>query len=257
MLSEVARLGSVISRTFDIESLQIQVLLPETDPGGPTFVLVHGLGVAASYFEPLAGELRTRGRVVAVNLPGFGPTKDPDRAVRISQFARVAREAVSRSGIGTAVWVGHSMGTQVVGEAVAQDPAIASKVVLLSPVVNRRERKPRVLAWRFARSAARESLPSAAATVRALLGSGLRSLLRTFPIMVSYPIEERIRAIKAETVLITGELDETAPRDWLEFLAGRVSGTASIHVLDDAAHQAMYTRPGTVAGLIVGAAPGA
>ncbi len=237
---------------YRIEDLEVQVVASDASDEDQTFVLIHGIGVAASYFEPLARQLRTRGRVVAVNLPGFGPTKDPDHAVRISQFARVAREAVARSGVTSAVWVGHSMGTQVVTEAVAQDPTIATRVVLLSPVVNIRERRPRTLAWRFARSAARESVPSAAASVKALLGGGLRSFVRTFPIMVAYPIEERIRAVPADVLLITGELDETAPRDWLDYLGQRAAGSAEVRVVPHASHQAMFTRPDVVADLICG-----
>lgn len=235
---------------YEIEELEIQVVASEPSSSDATFVLVHGLGVAASYFEPLARELRSRGQVVAVNLPGFGPTKDPDHSIRISQFARVAREAVTRSGFTEAVWVGHSMGTQVVTEAVAQDPTIATRMVLLSPVVNLEERRARTLAWRFARSAARESLASAGAAVKALLSGGLWSFFRTFPVMLAYPIEERIRAVPTDTLLITGDLDQTAPPAWLDYLADRCGGTATAQVVEHASHQAMFTRPDVVAELI-------
>lgn len=244
-------IGWVLDQTFDIEALEIHVLASDPGPDPTTFVLVHGIGVAASYFRPLAEELSRHGRVIAVSLPGFGPTKDPDRTVRISQYARVTREAVTRVGAGQAVWVGHSMGTQVVVEAVAQDPTIASRVVLLSPVVNRAERGALTLARRFTRSAARESVPSAMASVKALLGGGLGSFFRAFPIMLAYPIEERICAIDVPTLLVTGELDETAPRYWLDELAEACPGETHVDVVGHASHQAMYTRPAVVADLIV------
>lgn len=238
---------------FEIEGLEVQVLSSEGgEDGAPVFVLVHGIGVAASYFEPLARALLAHGRVVAVNLPGFGPTKDPDRSIRITQFARIAREAVARSGVGVAVWVGHSMGTQVVVEALAQDPTIAQRAVLLSPVVNQKERSLRLLAWRFARSATRESIPSAAASVRALLGGGLFAFFRTLPVMLAYPMDQRIREVTAEMLLVTGELDETSPRRWLEELAAHTSGDAHVRVVPGAAHQAMFTHADEVAGLVLG-----
>ena len=239
--------------TFEIEGLEVQVLASESTPEAVTFVLVHGLGVAASYFTPLAHELESMGRVIAVNLPGFGPTADPDHTVRISQFARIAREAVSRVGVTSAIWVGHSMGTQVVVEAVAQDPSIAQRVVLLSPVVNARERRLPILAWRFARSAARESASSAAAALRALLGGGVRSFFRTLPVMIAYPIDDRIAQVPNDLVLITGELDETAPAEWLAYLAERAGGATAVRVVPDASHQAMYTKPSLVAQIIADA----
>lgn len=189
--------------------------------------------------------------MVAVNLPGFGPTKDPDRSVRIAQFARIAREAVARSGVNAAVWVGHSMGTQVVVEAAAQDPTLATRLVLLSPVVNSRERRLPVLAWRFARSAARESIPSAAASVKALLGGGLFAFFRTLPVMLAYPIERRIETVPCDIVLVTGELDETSPQQWLAELAARAPGEAHTVVVPGASHQAMFTHADQVSTVIV------
>lgn len=55
--------------------------------GGPTLVLVHGIGMGHSVFRALAGGLGTAGRVLALDLPGFG--ESPSRRVRARWRSRV------------------------------------------------------------------------------------------------------------------------------------------------------------------------
>ena len=238
------------STTIDVDGLQVQALVSDGDPEH-TFVLVHGLGVSSHYFRPLAEALAPRGRLVLMNLPGFGPTPHPDRALRISQFAATARRMADELNIVDAVWIGHSMGTQVVVEAAAQDPGLASQVVLLDPVVNRAERTAPKLVFRFLQSASKEPPSSALASVRAFLSCGPRWLIETFPGMLAYPIEDRIRAVTAEVLIASGTLDTMAPESWLQELARNAAGPARV-VLVDGAHQAMHTHALDVADLITG-----
>lgn len=241
--------------SIEIDDLQLQALVSEGDPAH-TMVLVHGLGVSSTYFEPLSKLLVTAGRLVLLNLPGFGSTPTPgsDQALRISDFAAVARRAVAELGIEKAMWIGHSMGTQVVVEIVAQDPELASQMVLLSPVVNRAHRRRRTVVRQFAQSALKEPPASAAASVRAFLSCGPRWMWETFPAMMSYPIEERIAATNVETLLISGEDDLMSPRSWLDELAERAGGEARVTVVPGS-HQAMHSHAEVVAGLILGEEP--
>lgn len=237
------------STAIEIDGFQLQALTTDGDPER-THVLVHGLGVASSYFEPLAAALARSGRLVLLNLPGFGPTPSPDASLRIGEFATLARRVADELGVHDAVWVGHSMGTQVVVEAEAQQPGLMSRMVLLSPVVNSQDRRGRTLLRQFTQSALRESLPSAAASVRAFLSCGPRWMYEVFPAMLGYPIEDRIALTQVETLLVSGEHDLMAPRAWLEELAERAGGGVRIAVVPGS-HQAMHSHAGEVARLIV------
>lgn len=238
------------STLIDIDGLPLNVRTVDGE-GDETFVLVHGLGVSSHYFGPLAEQLVRHGRVVVLNLPGFGPVARPGKSLRIEQFAQVARKAASELEIDRAVWVGHSMGAEVVVEAVRQDPGIASRVVLLAPVVDADERRPAQVLWRFFRSATHEPLSSAAASVRAFMSCGPRWLFNIFPAMIDYRIEDGIADLDADLLVVSGVHDRVSPAGFGHELARRAGGRArSIEI--EGAHQAMHSHPREVAALIVG-----
>lgn len=237
------------STSIDIDGFQLQALTSDGDPER-TFVLVHGLGVASSYFRPLADALGDTGRLVALNLPGFGPTPCPDDSLRIGEFATLARRAAAELAVEDAVWIGHSMGTQVVVEAEAQQRGLMSRMVLLAPVVDSRARRASTLVRQFVQSAVKESVPSAVASVRAFASCGPRWMYEVFPSMLNYPIEDRISLTTVETLIVAGEDDLMAPREWLEELAERAGGRAQVAVVPGS-HQAMHSHAEEVARLIV------
>ena len=74
------------------------------------FVLVHGIGVSSRYFERLVPALAEEGRVVAVDLPGFGKAKPirPKLGLSIEEFADSVARAMDRLGV---AGCGRSSGT--------------------------------------------------------------------------------------------------------------------------------------------------
>ena len=147
------------TRVLEIDGLQVVARVHGSGP--QIYVLVHGLGMSSYYFRPLAERLGRRGTAVSLNLPGFGPTRDPDRTLRIAQFAQVAHRAAAQLGLGPAVWVGHSMGTQIVTEVALQRPDLVERLVLLAPVVNEAEKRFLTVCLRFTQAAIHETLPTA------------------------------------------------------------------------------------------------
>lgn len=220
--------------------------------GEQAFVLVHGLGMSSYYFRPLARLLAAHGRVLVLNLPGFGPTKDPDAGLRIGQFARVARLAAQELGAGSgAVWVGHSMGTQVVVEAVRQDPSLADRVVLLAPVVNDAEGGLGVVVRRFCQAAVHEPPRSMLATGYSLLRAGPWYMAEILPALLRYQLAEHLGELDCESVLVGGQKDALTPVSWLKRLAA--SGRrCSYHVVAGASHQMMHSHPQQTAQLLLG-----
>lgn len=232
--------------------LEIRILDsgPAGSPDHPTFVLVHGLGVSSLYYRELADELAPHGRVIAVDLPGFGATDKPERALRMSGYAKVVAEAVEHLGLdGDVTLIGHSMGCQVVVETLAREPGVASSAVLIGPVVNAAERRLRTLLWRFTQSVARETPYSVLPSLLAWIRSGPRMLIDSIPPMMDYPLEDHIGDVHAPLLLVAGAKDRMAPRYWLEQLRDRAGGPARVEVVDDASHQVMVTRPDRITEL--------
>ncbi|GAB3815576.1 alpha/beta hydrolase [Tessaracoccus terricola] len=243
-------------RAVTVRGLELRVLDsgPDGDPSARTFVLVHGLGVSSLYYRELAEALSPHGRVIAVDLPGFGRTDKPGRALRMSHFAMVVEDTLEDLGLGDAVLIGHSMGTQVVVETLARRPGIASSAVLIGPVVNERERRVPLLVWRFLQSVLAETPASVAPSILAWLRCGPRMLLDTVPPMVDYRLEDRLAEVDVPVVLLAGAKDRLAPRTWLDRLARAAGGTALVEVVADASHQVMVTHPERVTAAILGLA---
>ncbi|WP_342371889.1 alpha/beta hydrolase [Propioniciclava soli] len=216
---------------------------------GPAFVLVHGLGVSSTYLGPLAAELAERGRVVLFDLPGFGGTPDPERPFGIEAFASVVAEAAERLKVADAVWLGHSMGAQIVVDAVAHHPGVARAVALASPVVTHGARSVRKQTWAFLKSSARERFSEALLSVQGYLRAGLVWPLEVLPAMLEYRVEERMPALTQHLVLLRGSRDAVTPQSWIEELGAAAGAAASVRlvVVAGASHQLVVGHAGVVA----------
>jgi pimeloyl-ACP methyl ester carboxylesterase len=77
---------------------------------GPSLVLVHGLGGAASNWVELAPALVRSYRVLALDLPGHGGSAPLPAAPSLTPFADVVAAVAEREGLLPAAVVGHSLG---------------------------------------------------------------------------------------------------------------------------------------------------
>lgn len=106
-----------------------------------TVVLVHGMVLAGRGTMPLARALARRGLVVHVpDLPGFGRSEKPDRALDVTALGRALAGWVPRQADGPVILLGNSFGTQVAAAAAALRPGLVSTLVLLAPTIDARFR---------------------------------------------------------------------------------------------------------------------
>src|SRR5205807_8396921 len=91
-------------------------------PSGPTFVLVHGLVGSHANWLALAPLLARRGRVLALDLPGFGLSPLAGRKASMSSSRSIMARFIHDVAAAPVVLVGNSMGGALsITEAVA-DP---------------------------------------------------------------------------------------------------------------------------------------
>ena len=89
----------------------------------PTYLLVHGLPGSGRDFRWLAGPLSEHGRVVRVDMPGFGGTPAATApGLDVPARARFVTAVAEALALDTPVLVGHSMGGVVASKAVAEHP---------------------------------------------------------------------------------------------------------------------------------------
>ena len=175
------------------------------------FVLVAGIGVAASYFEFLAPLLAEHGDVYALDLPGFAGMPASGEEPTAAFFADQVENVIAHYGLVDPVLIGHSMGTQVVTEVLTRRDDI-THAVLVSPVVDEAEASALVQAVRFVQSTVRESVHIAIMAFSAYLLCGMLYFIEVLPHMLRYRISDRIGLVRARLLLIRGEFDRPSPR---------------------------------------------
>jgi pimeloyl-ACP methyl ester carboxylesterase/predicted lipid carrier protein YhbT len=109
----------------------------------PAVVLLHGLGATSASFLPLQWDLSRDHHVFALDMPGFGESDKPVRALHPEYFARWLVAWLDAVGLERAHLVGNSMGGRVALEVGLTAPERVDRLVLLAPS----------LAWRRYRAA--------------------------------------------------------------------------------------------------------
>lgn len=212
-----------------------------------TFVMVHGIGVSSDYFEPLAHALHEHGNVLLLDLPGFGGLPRPDRPLTIAGFADIVHAGIEAEGVQDPVLIGHSMGAQVVVDLLARHH-LASRAVLIGPVVNPAEPSLRQQAWRFFQSATHETGRVRLLASRAYVRCGPAWFVEVLPAMMRYPMREKLPQVQADTLLITGEHDTVVPAPWVEEMLTLLP-RARHELIPGAAHNVVYEHWQPVADL--------
>lgn len=85
-----------------------------------TFVLIHGIGLSSTYMTPLAEELAEYGEVFIMDLPGASRPCPRPKIRCPSQDSPLVDAAMRLNGIADPIFVGHSMGAQIVVELMAR-----------------------------------------------------------------------------------------------------------------------------------------
>jgi pimeloyl-ACP methyl ester carboxylesterase len=194
-----------------------------TTRSGPslTFVLLHGIGMSHRYFRSLYAALGTMGNTSALDLPGFGATQKPDRALSVGEYAQFTGQMLDALDIGSCVVIGHSMGTQFAVDLALQRPSLVSHLVLIGPVVDRGRRTVLQQGLALARDSLRERPSTNAIVFGDYLRCGPRRYLVELGAMMAYPTEQRIGSVQAPVLVIRGAHDPLARSPWCRLLTDR------------------------------------
>jgi|GEM_PF-302814 len=239
-----------MSRVREFRRGDAVTVITESGAGRPTYVLVHGIGMGHRYWSDLADELARDGRVLALDLPGFGDAPEPRVTPTISESgAQLAELVAAECGGEPVVLVGHSMGTQVVVEAAAQRPELVASVVLIAPTVNPRERSALVQGLRLLEDPSLTRPKVVALAIRSYLQAGPRWYFRKLRRMLDHRLELVLPDVAAPTLVIRGEHDRLAPRAWAEQVARMLPQGRYVEIADRG-HETMVTAGELVAELI-------
>jgi pimeloyl-ACP methyl ester carboxylesterase len=102
---------------------------------GPTILLVHGLGGSHLNWDLLAPLLTPHGRVLAIDLPGFGRSEPGERKASVQANVAVVKRFIDEVAGTPVVLVGNSMGGMISILVAGERPEAVSSLVLLDPAV--------------------------------------------------------------------------------------------------------------------------
>ncbi len=235
--------------------------------GGPTIVLIHGLGGTSNTFEPLMPHL-TDYRVIRPDLPGAGRSLPKPGIPGLNGMTQAVIDLVRAAGVSQAHFVGHSMGTLICQYLAVKNPAMVKSLALYGPILEPPPAARAALRDRAAEArengmsgiaeaistgsvadASREANPVVKAFVR-------ESLLRQQPsgyaahcLALSEATAADHGAIQCPTTLIAGGVDPVAPVSMATAIRESISG-AQLEIIPNVSHWMMMEAPTASAELM-------
>jgi len=218
-------------------------------PGRPPVVLVHGLVISSRYMVPLARALAPDFPVYAPDLPGFGESGGPRRALGVPELAEALHAWMRALGLPRAALVANSFGCQIVAELAARHPEAADRLVLQGPTVDADARSLPVQVWRTLRNGRTE--PPALGRISAVdyAKAGLGRAVRTMRAMMRDRIEDKLPRVRAPTLVVRGSRDPVVPQAWAERVA-RSLPDGRLVVIEGATHTLNYADPDRLAVVV-------
>jgi 2-hydroxy-6-oxonona-2,4-dienedioate hydrolase len=230
-------------------SIHARVARDQTAAEAPPIVLVHGQIVSSRYMVPTAERLGAYGPVFAPDLPGFGKSAKPGRALTVVQLADSLAAWTKAVGLGPVVLLGNSVGCQVAVDFAVRFPERVDKLILVGPTMDPNARSAFKQAALWLVNATREPLPLAPIVIRDCLDAGLRRASLTFRYALADRIEQKLPRVRVPALVVRGSRDPVVPRRWAEE-ATALLPRGRLVVLPGAAHSANFSAAGQLVAAV-------
>lgn len=267
-------------KRMDVDGLPVNYVDVGSGDEEPV-VLVHGLGGQWQNWLENIPRLALDRRVVAMDLPGFGLTPEPeDEEITISGYGRCVNGLCDKLGLGEVDLVGNSMGGYVAAEVAIQFPERVSRLVLVSaagissaetlqaPILtfgriataiatNSAARHRKLAARPLTRHASLALVARHPRLLKADLayegffkGAGKPGFDDALRASLDYDFRDRLPEVKVPTLIVWGERDSIIPvRDADEF--ERLIEDSRKIVMKDTGHIPMAERPRAFNDLLI------
>ena len=209
-----------------------------------TVVAVPGLGLSVDGWRGpglvIAAARRTA--FAAVALPAHGLPARHGEPLDPATSARRLLARLDELGADRVALLGHSASCQVVAEAARREPERVTALVLVGPTTDPRAPTWPRLAARWLATAAHERVGQIPLLVRDYAQSGLVTFARAMDAARRHPLAPTLAALDHPVLLVRGQHDRIAPRDWLDDLAARRPGIEAVN-LPAGGHMVPITHP--------------
>ena len=197
---------------------------------GDDIVLLHGWGQNIEMMEPLGKNLCEKNRITILDFPGFGGSQIPNFAYTIYDYTELLKEFLDELKIENPILIGHSFGGRI-AICYAARYKVSKLVLLASPFrsLEKKGLKVKILKTlgsikilKGVREFAKNHMGSR--DYREASGVMRDVLVNT----VNANLENEVKSIKCETLIIWGEDDDVVPASEARELESRIEGSASI-----------------------------
>jgi pimeloyl-ACP methyl ester carboxylesterase len=209
-------------------------------------VLVHGLGVSSWYLLPTARLLAIHFRTLLPDLPGFGRSDKPPEALSIKALSEILSLWLDAQGFAEAVFLGNSLGCQIIVDLALRFPEKVRSAILVSPTVDIVGRTMSTQLMRGIRDLAMEPWSLWPYLASQYWSTGTRRLYRTFQIALDDPVETKFTRMHMPTLVVRGGRDPIVPQRWAQEIV-RSLPHGELAVIPNGTHAANYSAPGELA----------
>jgi 2-hydroxy-6-oxonona-2,4-dienedioate hydrolase len=239
----------LVSRFEQVAGLRLHARVGGAGSGGRPVVCVHGIGVSSRYFVPLARELALTSPVAAVDLPGFGRSERPPRALAVPQLADALRAWLDALGLDRPALVANSMGCQVAVDLAVRAPDRVDRLVLVGPTIDPSARTAARQAARLLLDCTREPPSLLAIIALDYVVFGPLRLARTARFALDDRIEAKLPRVRAPALVVRGEHDGLVPQRWAAEAASLLP-RGRLAVVPGKAHAVHFSAAARVAALV-------
>ena len=220
--------------------------------GGPTVVMLHGIGGGHLSFAPQVETLASSGyRAVAWDMPGYGHST-PIEPYTFKGLAESCIALIESLKCGDVTLLGHSMGGMVAQEVMARRPELVNKLILCgtSPAFGKPDGdwQREFIAQRTAPLDAGKTMAELAETlVPQMVGPGAlpegvhlathcmsqvppATYRRALEALVTFDRRANLPFISVPTMVVAGEHDRTAPPAVMKKMAAAIPNSSYLEI---------------------------
>jgi pimeloyl-ACP methyl ester carboxylesterase len=206
--------------------------------------------VSSRYMVPTGERLAPYVQVYAPDLPGYGKSDKPTRALSVPELADALEAWMRAVGLRRASLVGNSFGCQILVDFAARYPERVERLVLLGPTGDPHARSLLRIAGRWLLNVPLEPIALDWVAARDFLDMGPRRTIGTIRQMLQDGIEAKLPLVRAPTLVVRGSLDTTVPQRWADEVI-RLLPHGRLAVIRGAPHTVNYNSPGAVTRLVL------
>lgn len=214
---------------------------PGTDPALPPVVMIHGLIVSGSYFQPVANLMHDGYPAYIPDLPGVGRAKSSQYWSLPSFTTRLAAW-IDAQGLEGAIIVGNSLGCQIATLLAESRPDLVRGLVLIGPTLDPAITNVPQLLWRGIRDIPLERPSIWKIWIPDFFRTGFRRSMRMLREMFRDDQLPRLERLHQPSLLIGGERDPIIPPAWVREMTSRIPGGEAI-IIGGAPHALNYSSP--------------